>query len=47
MQGERELCVPPSNERVVSQDTLGRALGEARRIRYKLCDERLFIVILI
>ena len=32
--GERELRVPPSNERVVSQDTLGRALGEARRIRY-------------
>ena len=34
MQGERELCVPPSNERVVSQLSVERAFGEARRIRY-------------
>ena len=34
MQGERELCVPPSNERVVSQHTLGWALDEVRPMSY-------------
>ena len=34
MQGERDLCVPPSNERVVSQHTLEWALDEVRPISY-------------
>ena len=34
MQGERELCVPPSNERVVSEHTRGWALDEVRPISY-------------
>ena len=34
MQGERELCVPPSNERVVSEHTRGWALDEVRPIGY-------------
>ena len=34
MLGERELCVPPSGERVVSEVSLEWAIGEATRLRY-------------